>query len=68
MLRTSAYRLKIRTDSADDNALILLANGELVAILMELADEAHGEDAANWVSDYICHDRFDLAVPINELP
>ena len=53
MLRTSAYRLRIRTDSADDNALILLSGGELVAILVELADESHGDERGKWTVETV---------------
>lgn len=47
--RTSVYRLRVRTDSADENALLLLADNELVAILVELADEGHGDERGNWM-------------------
>lgn len=47
--QTSAYRLRIRTDSADSNGLMLLDEGELVAILIELADEGHGDARGKWV-------------------
>lgn len=53
MLRTSAYRLRIRTDSADDNALILLSDSQLVAILVELADESHGDERGKWTVETI---------------
>lgn len=46
---TSAYKLRIRTDSADGNALMLLDGGELIAILVELADECHGDGRGQWV-------------------
>ena len=49
MSQTSAYKLRIRTDSADSNALMLLDAGELVAILVELADESHGDDRGQWI-------------------
>lgn len=53
MLRTSAYRLRIRTDSADDNALILLSDSQLVAIIVELADESHGDERGKWTVESI---------------
>ena len=53
MLRTSAYRLRIRTDSADDNALILLSDGQLVAIIVELTDESHGDERGKWTVETI---------------
>lgn len=53
VLRTSAYKLKIKTDSADDNALILLANGELVAVLVELADKAHAAERGRWTIEAV---------------
>lgn len=49
MSRTSAYKIRVRTDSADNNALMLLDDGELVAILVELADESHGEARGHWI-------------------
>ena len=49
MLPTSAYKIRIRTDSADNNALLLLGDGELVAILVELADESHGDARGQWI-------------------
>jgi hypothetical protein len=49
MSRASAYKLRIRTDSADGDGILLLADGELVAILIELADESHDEDRGKWV-------------------
>jgi hypothetical protein len=41
--------MRIRTDSADNNALLLLDDGELVAILVELADETHGDARGQWI-------------------
>lgn len=90
MSGTSIYHSRIRTDSADTNALLLLADGELVAILVALDDEVHGQDrhkwtietmfgvgqerapgsfasaadAADWVSNHICHLPFLLGGPI----
>ncbi len=86
LAQTSAYKTRIKTDSADSNALLLLVGGELIAILVELDDESHGEargqwfieatfgmnfgsrpdlfasaaDAANWVSQHVCHRPFAL--------
>ncbi|MGI8610669.1 MAG: hypothetical protein ACR2KH_00100 [Sphingomicrobium sp.] len=91
--RTSAYKIHVRTDSADSNALLLLDGGQLVAILVELADDCHGDacghwiiettfglndgrrpgsfacaaDAANWISQHICHRPFVLDGDIAEL-
>ena len=48
MSQTSAYQLRIRTDSSDENAIILLAGGQLVAILVELADVSHGDERGKW--------------------
>lgn len=50
---TSAYKVRIRTDSADNNALMLLDGGELVAILVELADESHGDGRGQWIVEAI---------------
>lgn len=53
MPTTSAYKIRIRTDSADSNALLLLDEGELVAILMELADEGHGDRRGQWIVETV---------------
>ncbi len=56
----SAYAVGIRTNSDDENAVLLLADGQIVAILVELADEAHGEERGKWVVEAIFglqHDR-----------
>lgn len=53
MYPTSAYKIRIRTDSADSNACLLLEGGQLVAILVELADESHGEERGKWVIETI---------------
>lgn len=49
MSRTSVFKIQVRTGSDDKNALLLLEGGELVAILVELADESHGDARGNWV-------------------
>jgi hypothetical protein len=49
MARTSAYKTRVQTGSEDSNALILLADGALVGVLVELADECHGLDRGKWV-------------------
>ncbi len=46
---TSAYSVNIGTDSEDANAVILLAKGSLVAVLVELSDESHGEERGRWI-------------------
>jgi hypothetical protein len=51
--RTSAYRLRVKTDSADSNGILLFDDGELIAILLELADESHGEDRGKWVIETV---------------
>ena len=53
MSRTSVYQSRIRTDSADGNALLLLARGELVAILVALDDEIHGAERHRWTIEKI---------------
>jgi hypothetical protein len=45
--------MRIRTGSADNNALMLLEHGELVAILVELADESHGDARGQWVIEAV---------------
>ncbi len=53
MSPTSAYRVRLRTDSADENALLLLAGGQLIAILIELADAGHGDERGKWAVETI---------------
>ncbi len=48
MSRTSAYKVRINTLSADSNALILLADGAMVGVLVEMSDECHGPDRGRW--------------------
>lgn len=50
---TSAYRIQVRTDSADRNAILLLKGGELVAILVELSDESHDDFRGRWIVEAI---------------
>ena len=51
--RTSVYQSRIRTDRAASNALILLAGGELIAILVALDDEVHGDNRHKWTIETI---------------
>ena len=53
MARTSVYQSRIRTDRAASNALILLAGGELIAILVALDDEVHGDNRHKWTIETI---------------
>jgi hypothetical protein len=46
--QTSAYKVRLRTDSDDRDALLLLTDGELVAILVQLADESHEGAQGQW--------------------
>jgi len=48
MRGSSAYSLKIRTGSLDDNAVLMLVDSELVAILVELTDEGHDDAIGAW--------------------
>jgi len=64
--RTSAYRVGIATSSDDEKAVLLLADGQLVAILVELADKGHGEQRGNWAIEAIFglnHDRIPQTFP-----
>jgi hypothetical protein len=56
---SSVYKLRIRTDSADSHALLLLDDGELIAILVELADESHGDERGRWIVEATFGVRFD---------
>lgn len=40
--------LKVRTGSADENGMLMVLDDELVAILVELSDEIHGETRGRW--------------------
>lgn len=48
LTQTSAYQIRIRTESADENGRLLLVGGKLVAILIELLDESHGIERGKW--------------------
>ncbi len=48
MSPTCAYQVRVNTDSTDTNALILLAGGALVGVLVELSDECHGLGQGKW--------------------
>ena len=46
--------------------MLLLADGQLVAVLVELADEGHGELRGNWAIEAIFglqHDRIPQSFP-----
>ena len=53
MSQTTAYQSRIRTDSDDSNGVLLFDDGELVAILIELADESHGDQRGRWIVEAI---------------
>ncbi len=62
----SAYNVGLRTSSDDENAVLLLANGQIVAILVELADEGHGDERGKWAVEAIFglrHDRIPQSFP-----
>lgn len=44
----SAYKVRIDTHTADSIAIILLADGALLGVLIELLDECHGGDRGKW--------------------
>lgn len=48
MSATSTIPLKIRTGSADANGLLMLLDGQLIAILVELTDQIHGQACGRW--------------------
>ena len=48
MSQTSAYKIRLKTDSADSSAILLFEGGALVAVLVQLADESHGDDRGQW--------------------
>ncbi len=48
MSDTSTIRLNIRTGTDDRNGLLMLLDGELVAILIELSDAVHEEACGRW--------------------
>ena len=47
-LRLSLRDVPVRTGSQDREGRLVLADGELVAILVRLADEAHGSERGQW--------------------
>lgn len=49
MSQTCVYRLRVRTDTDDKSTLLLLADNKLVAILVKLADECHGDERGKWM-------------------
>lgn len=53
IVATSAYKTRIRTGSADNEALLLFDDGELVAILVKLADESHGDARGRWAIEAV---------------
>ena len=53
MPRTSAYQARIRTDSGDNQAILLFDDGALVAILVELADVSHGDRRGEWIVESV---------------
>jgi hypothetical protein len=62
MSRTSGYKVRINTHTADDHAIILLADGVLIGVLSELRDECHGLDRGKWAieSTFVDHDKIPI--------
>ena len=48
MPHCSAYQMDIRTESADKNAVILLYDGALVAVLVQLSGTVHPREQDRW--------------------
>ena len=48
MTETSTIAMKVRTGSADANGMLLILDGQLIAILVELTDEIHGQACGRW--------------------
>ncbi|MEO7365450.1 MAG: hypothetical protein ABIW03_03940 [Sphingomicrobium sp.] len=40
--------MRINTHTADNKAIVLLADGVLIGVLSELQDECHGDDQGKW--------------------
>lgn len=40
--------MKVRTGSGDDNGVLMLLDDHLIAILVELRDDIHGEACGRW--------------------
>ncbi|MDB5405909.1 MAG: hypothetical protein JWL84_821 [Rhodospirillales bacterium] len=40
--------IRVDTGSADEEGRLVLAGGRLVAVLLRLADEIHGDDCGTW--------------------
>lgn len=49
----SAYKVRINTHTADNSAIILLADGVLLGILSELVDECHAPDQGKWAIETV---------------
>lgn len=48
MTETSTIPMKVRTGSADANGMLVLLEGKLIAILVELTDPIHGQACGRW--------------------
>ena len=62
MTKTSTMSLKVRTGSADENGLLMMLDGKLIAILVELSDEIHGEQRGRWALENT-YGLFDIRAP-----
>ena len=40
--------MQVRTGSGDSNGILMIFNDELIALLVELSDEIHGEARGRW--------------------
>lgn len=46
--RTATTALQVRTGSADSNGMLMFLDDHLIAVLVELTDEIHGDARGRW--------------------
>lgn len=47
-MKTTAFSVRVNTRSADENGLLVLVDGRLAAVLVELQDGIHGDRVGQW--------------------
>lgn len=52
MPTTATIDIKVRTGSADENGVLMVFDNQLIAILIELSDEVHGETRGRWALEH----------------
>lgn len=59
MSQTSTIALQVRTGSGDSNGMLMLMDNQLIAVLVELTDDIHGDARGRWALE----STFDLFNP-----